>query len=272
MTSTQSSPVQRIDDYVKRHLAEARSGESTAAIESARAAAKHGFTACANSRYAAFLEAFRSSPRLAADYAERYPASVFLPWPAFHNVRKALKLSCDVPQHYAGAVPPEQIPWLDLFDFQNEDEALLSDAADLLEFTGDKAIQLAVVIDPSSHREVRDMNSIPSYESYAVMYAMMGFRWSQRDRMGSPDERPIRIRESYQTFQESLFVLAPPEAFTTPKDFITRFREGVEAATRPTVAPNDPLVIRFCKGGCLVVAAWGDEAAELNARVAEIGI
>lgn len=28
---------------------------------------------------------------------------------------------------------------------------------------------------------------------------------------------------------------------------------------------NDlPLVIRFCFGGALVVAAWGDEAAELN--------
>lgn len=33
---------------------------------------------------------------------------------------------------------------------------------------------------------------------------------------------------------------------------------------------NDPLVIRFCFGGALVVAAWGDEAAALNEITREL--
>jgi hypothetical protein len=32
-------------------------------------------------------------------------------------------------------------------------------------------------------------------------------------------------------------------------------------------APDDPLVIKMCRGGCLVVAAWGDEAAYLNKAI-----
>ena len=34
--------------------------------------------------------------------------------------------------------------------------------------------------------------------------------------------------------------------------------------------PPDPLVIRFCHGGALVVAAWGDEAAALNEITQEL--
>lgn len=43
-----------------------------------------------------------------------------------------------------------------------------------------------------------------------------------------------------------------------------------DAETAPTVAPDDPLVIRFCNQGALIVAAWGDEAAFLNKAVQEL--
>lgn len=261
MTTTES-PVPRIDDYIKRHFAEASSDAAVALKETARAAARHGFTGSANARYAAFLEAFTSSPALSAKYKEAYPSCMFLPWAAFHQVRKSLKLWCDLPENYAGAVPPEQLPWLDMFELADKDGAQFEDTCGLLEITEPtRRTQLMMFLDPGFS---------PGFGEGE--WADLEFR-----RMAILRNRELRtqmpvIREAVAKFTRSFFVLAPPEAFSSTEDFIERFKNAAQAVSRLTTAPDDPLVIRFCRGGCLVVAAWGDEAAEMNKLTRELGI
>ncbi len=252
MTATEQTA--RIDTFVKKHLTEAKSESAITVSDTARSAAKHGFTTCANVKYAAFLEAFRSLPELTAKYAEKYPACQFLPWAAFHAIRKSLKLACDLPEFYAGAVPPEQIPWMDVFELEEEDGASPDDATALLETSAQHAVYLRTVCDPYA-REPEFLDIHPAFRLAA-----------SQDRFAAP------IRTMYRLFREQFLVLAPPEAFTTTDDFIRRFQLALDAATRPTNAPNDPLVVKPCKGGVLVVAAWGDEAAYLNQAVKELGL
>jgi hypothetical protein len=67
--------------------------------------------------------------------------------------------------------------------------------------------------------------------------------------------------------------LMNPQPVTSAVVFPARVRElATEIETAQKVPPNDPLVVRFVNGGALVVAAWGDEAAELNDRVKALKI
>ena len=64
------------------------------------------------------------------------------------------------------------------------------------------------------------------------------------------------INAALKQFAESWFVVAPPEDFNSTEDFFTRFQKmSKEAVQRMTTPPDDPLVIRFVRGGRLVVAA-----------------
>ena len=220
----------RIDSFVKKYLGEANSDAGSQSIATAATLRSLGFKTCANSRYADFLEAFRSNPRLSSEYAEKYPACCFLPWAAFHKLRVALNLWCDLPGHYAGAVPPEQIPWMEVFELQDQHKPWFAGVAKLLQLSDSRIIPLQAFI-----------------------------------------ERERSAARNMQLFVSSFFVLAPPEAFSTKKDFIARFLESF-TDTKKANPPDDPLVIRFCQGGCLVVAAWGDEAAYLNRAVKELNL
>ncbi len=257
-TSANSPTPTRIDEFVKRHLKEAASEGSSAIIASATAAAKHGFTTSANSRYAVFLEAFRSNPRLSSEYAERYPACCFLSWAAFHAIRAALNLWCDLPNFYAGAVPPEQIPWMDVFELEKGDSPEVSDICDMAQLE-------------DHHREVIEALFTRYTEAYRPDRNPMSRRLG--DMFRASQQEQVRVIEGmYRQFQKSFFVVAPPDAFTVQQDFIKRFRNAMEALGRKTVAPDDPLVVKPCRGGVLVVAAWGDEAAFLNEAVKELNL
>lgn len=75
------------------------------------------------------------------------------------------------------------------------------------------------------------------------------------------------LRARLKDLRRGLFVVAPRDAFTTSTsagDWIFRAQKDINEALAPTVIPNDPLVVSPVKGGVIVVAAWGDEAAYLN--------
>ncbi len=220
----------RIDEFVRKYLTEANSDAGSQTIATAQTLNKLGFKTCANSRYAEFLEAFRSNQRISKHYAEKYPACCFLPWEAFHKLRSALNLWCDLPEYYVGAVPPEQIPWMEVFELDNSDEIYLSGVAHLLNLSAGR---------------IKDLQRF-----------LFDNEWADRN---------------FKLFINSFFVLAPKEAFSTQADFVSRFLSGF-IEHKKTDPPNDPLVIRFCQGGCLVVAAWGDEAAYLNKAVKELNL
>lgn len=267
----------RIDDFIKEKLKESKHAKSSGIIASAPTLRKHGFTASASLRYASFLEAFRSAPDLVEYYAEHYPSCFFLPWKALHATVRSLKLWIDLPEHYTGAVPEAQLPWLDLFSMRQEDAAGWNDITTLLPFEAwnkDKQGFFESII-----RQRPDFGSdFVQHSMDSSLYMLMSFGSERENRMAefkkNQSERLVKaVTEQAKKFQSSFFVVAPPEAFNSTEDFPTRFEKLVDRAhLRETTPPNDPLVIRFVRGGCLVVAAWGDEAAELNQMAKELNL
>lgn len=253
---------QRIDAFIKRKLAEAGSADGCGISDSAARAARLGFVNAANVRYSAFLEAFRSSPLLTETYQEKYPSSLFLPWTAFHVVLKALDLWVDLPEHYMGAVPPEQLPWMEIFELEASDGIHQVDVPGLLDTDDKSAIALVQEV---LHR-VEDPSGI--YSGVPAGLLSNAAREVAHNRSSFFNQM---IRDRWAEAQDSFFVVAPKEAFRSKVDWLTRFRRLTQdALTDPKVTPDDPLVIRFCRGGCLVVAAWGEEASALNAMTRDL--
>ena len=236
-----------IKDFIEQQFATIRSDGFSGIKRTAESAARHGFSKCANLRYAEFLEAFRENQRLASYYAAKYPNCVFLPWKAFHLVRRTLDLWCDLPEHYCGAVPDEQMPWLDIFEMNPADRPVTLAEVDLR--------------DVYENIDMLDLLEVPA-------------DWRMRLGYDERLQRALYHKSGWFTpqFRSSFFVVAPAEAFDTKEDWIERFRRRVEDAYQEPNPPPDPLVIRFCRGGCLVVAAWGDEAEELNNLVKKLNL
>jgi hypothetical protein len=167
-----------------------------------------------------------------------------------------------VPEFYAGAIPDEQIPWLEIFEFNPADAPVLKDLLQMMEYPEDhRAMRILGDLWHSlegRNHEVRDLEAAYQYSSVSQYNTLRG---------------EVRVISDYmKQFRDSLFVMAPKEAFNSTADFIERFKKAVEAATTPTVAPNDPLVVRVVRGGVLVIAAWGDEAAVLNQVTRDLNI
>lgn len=251
-----STPQKRIDDYVRIFSQEANSENFSSLKHTAEAVTRLGFKNSANSRYVGFLEAFRQHPRLTDQYREKYPACCFLGWNAFHALRRALDLWCELPEFYAGAVPAAQVPWMDIFELQQEDSPSADDLADLVELP--------------AHRDRHDFEFTTAYY-FGLSYLPRTPTWDSRESI-QLDTRRL-MRKAGEEFRSSFFVMAPKEAFTTAtggQDWLERTKRLTTAQTSRTEAPDDPLVIRFCREGCLVVAAWGDEAAVLNQAVKDL--
>lgn len=254
--SATSGMTQRIDEFIKSKFAAAKSADFSGLKSTATRASALGFGSSANSRYVEFLEAFRSTPALAEQYAESYPASCFLPWPAFHLTIKTLGLWCELPEFYAGVVPDEQLPWMEIFELQQADE-----------FTYN---ELDLLLPELSQRTLGAMQCAHAMWSGGIIPAWL----RSADIAAAERIDPVMRRLLLQMMQEARYgflVLAPPAAFTTTEDWLSRYRKlGAEVETRTTQAPQDPLVVRLCRGGALVVAAWGDEGAWLNDAVNDL--
>lgn len=255
-----SGMAQRIDSFFKEKLAAANSDAFSGLKRSAEQAAAHGFTNCANSRYADFLEAFRDVPDLARHYTDAYPQCCFLPWKALRSVKQSLQLWCDLPKHYTGAIPPEQLPWLDVFALDSDDSVSELEILEIMDVETVNVEAFRGLIRASADVMEADGRPLPAW-----------LRESDWRRDAWMRSQASLVRPYLRQFRESFFVVAPPEAFNTTMDFAARFRELVlQAQTQPNTPPDDPLVIRFVRGGALVVAAWGDEAKELNAMTREL--
>lgn len=262
-TATSGTP-QRIDDFIKKKLAEAESAAGSGISDSADRAARLGFVNCANSRYSEFLAAFRGSSHLTETYREKYPNSLFLPWKALHMVIKALDLWLELPEHYMGAVPPEQLPWMEIFELDPIDTVMAEDLDGLLPgLTAEHSQVVQLAIRQVFH--VGDFRHLP-------MSAWPTTQESQRA-IVQAGRYARAVHDLWRPARDSFFVVAPKEAFSTNEDFLSRLRRLMPDVVREvTVAPDDPLVIRFCRGGCLVVAAWGDEASAINEITRELNL
>lgn len=248
---------QRIDKFISGKFGEARSPQGTDIIRSGGRARALGFGASANTQYADFLQAFAGEGLMQQTYAQAYPDCVFLPWKAFHYTRKALNLWCELPAHYAGGIPDAQLGYIEKFRvISDEHEARESDLLLMLELGVKPEHRLHVGMRPAEY-----------------LRALLGFH--------DPDTSKWRVEKLHEQInqfmyeaQQSLFVVAPAQAFTTHvggKDWLQRFKEIVmQPQLRPVNPPADPLVVQFVSGGALVVASWGDEAEWLNDAMRQV--
>ena len=270
--ATSPTPL-RIDTFIKSKLQEARSDGFSGLKSSAEAAQSHGFTACANSRYAAFLEAMSAAQDQVTYYAEKYPACFFLPWSALNATLKALNLWCDLPKHYTGAIPPGQLPYLDIFSLDPNDAVPPVQMLELIDADGlRKDVWEALIRSAStSHGQERsaewEWRREWDFDPYGTSPEIRNlFRKIDSNQQNA-------LRTACADFQNSWFVIAPPASFNVAEDWRSRTRKLlIQAAAKKEPPPDDPLVVRFVRHGCLVVAAWGEEAAELNAAVNSINI
>lgn len=255
----------RIDTFIKSKLKEAKSADFSGLKSSAEAARSHGFTACANSRYADFLAAMSGAQDQVSYYAEKYPACFFLPWTALNATLTALNLWCDLPKHYTGAIPPGQLPYLDIFSLDPSDTV---QARELLQLINDGSLREDIWLGLLTQRT----NHI--YDSEYPTNDRQYFKTKTRFEFERLPPKTIQtLRRAVDEFQSSWFVIAPPAAFNVTEDWRARTRRLlIDATPKKEPPPNDPLVVRFVQYGCLVVSAWGDEAAELNATVNSINI
>lgn len=232
-------------EHFLRELSEVAGSVAFSSIASnAQRAAALGFTSSANCSYAAFVEAFRATHPLVEAYQQRYPACCFLPWEAFHKLRHALKLSFDLPRHYVAGVPDHALEWMELFELQPQDHLIL--------------VAYEAGLATNFRRDLRALLRLLEVERSPL----------------EGDIRPQAVRglePALEELRQSFFVLAPPAAFNQGLDWIQRTREHLQIV-QPNFRPpvNDPLVVRVVDGGVLVVAAWGDEAAALNAATAAL--
>jgi len=275
-TGVSSPAVLRIDSFLKQCTAAASSDVYSSAKHSAQAVARHGFVNSANSRFAAFLAAFQEQPDLTAKYAEDYPACSFLNWKAFHALRRVLNLWCDTPENYAGGVPDDQVPWMDIFELGVQDHCGKRDIVELLEWNADQSSRFLSwpIVDHLLQGVPREVQAGHRFEDE---FEIRPTEWEVRGAKELVNTRGAVLRQYGKQLTQGFFVLAPKEAFLTSAggegDWIERFRHFVEdQKTAPTKTPEDPLVIRFCRGGALVVAAWGDEAKVLNEAVNNLGL
>lgn len=275
MTSTTDTAVpatsvtsDTINAFVQRHSGTANSDAFSSAKSTAQRLGQLGFGSSANSRVAEFLEDFRATPHLSALYEEQYPQCYFLPWRGLHRVLQSLGLWFDSAKNYAGAVPEEQLPWLEIFELQPEHRPRPDDFGHAVHpqrfnlFAGAAAL---VACSPDFH-----VSDYLSREESQRLILALGRRTTTRtislETLTGTTDRDI-LRDRWTEFCSEFFVVAPREAFTTAKaenDWFARTRQWLTDAFDATLAPDDPLVVRPVHGGVLVVAAWGDEAAELN--------
>lgn len=255
-----------IAGFIERHSGIADSSAFSGIKSTAEAAKRLGFTSSADSRLLEFLEDFRATPHQETHFGEHYPQCFFLPWAGLHRVLETLELWCDLPEYYAGAIPPEQITWLEIFERRFEDRPMPLDFVDMV-WPRHKWV--------SGHRD--------RYEAVLMIARPDEFGLRSSDCFVSPNHIREAERMAYELrhsltgvvreFNSPFFVVAPKEAFTTlgaGKDWIGRTQTLMKVVPRPVQAPNDPLVISPTQGGCLVVAAWGEEGAEINALAREL--
>jgi hypothetical protein len=274
-----SSMVTRIDVFIERSFKKAESADFSGIMDSATAAARHGFVNSANSRYAQFLEGFRDSPELAARYREEWPNSFFLPWRAFHAVRRSLSLWCDLPSSFTGAVPGEQVPWLDIFEMNTDYGVKSGDIPKL--FGGLRKLELCMLLGFTArwgmgHHDEGSAGWDFVQRHYGREFTLGAMLGSVRQILLQDNQHLLNLvlKEFVLPLFDGFFVLAPKDAFNTEKDWFGRAADMERAlkATEKRTAPDDPLVIRFVEGGAMVVAAWGEEAAWLNKAARDLNL
>jgi len=262
--ATSQTPL-RIDTFIKSKLKEAQSADFSGLKSSAEAARSHGFTACANSRYADFLAAMSGAQDQVSYYAEKYPACFFLPWTALNATLTALNLWCDLPKHYTGAIPPGQLPYLDIFSLDPSDTV---QARELLQLINDGSLREDLWLGLLAQRTTHFYDREPGADDWQYFNHQPRFEFERL-----PPATRQALHRAVDEFQGSWFVIAPPAAFNVTEDWRARTRRLlIDATPKKEPPPNDPLVVRFVHHGCLVVSAWGEEAAELNAAVNALNI
>lgn len=234
-----------LKEEMRRRISKAKVLLPSVADTAERAAAL-GFSATANVKVRAdsLVMAMADVPAsVTAHYEEKYPLCQFLSWKFLLRFVEKLKLHIDTANHYTGVVPGAQLPYLEMFERDDQDRP---NDLDLAEFTG--------------------LNS----KVASVMWAAWCGRPAGYLSPGSisVDTLQPRIQMVAKTmlgqFLNSFFVVGPPNVFDQTVTWPERLRTLVDTPATGAPLGVDPLVVRPVRYGVLVVAAWGDEDDHLR--------
>jgi len=277
-----------IKSFIEEQLALVNSESISGMHATAETLKGMGFSSSANVKYSEFLTAFTEEQALRAHYEKEYPDCVFLPWSAMHVVMKSMDLWLDLPSNYTGAVPGAQLPWIEMFEMGGGDTPRESDVHGCIGGAAEEHVWYdktrdsyradgTIIRNPSALYEAfAVLISMPSLctRAYDVDHAPSAYSYMASDVRQAIDKFNYAYKEDIaacsKQFKEGLFVVAPAEAFKTTEDWLTRARTLAKEAFVKKDAPDDPLVVKFVRGGCLIVAAWGDEAAVINKAVRDL--
>ena len=262
-----------------------------------------GFSSCANVKYTDFLQSFEGRKSIVEKYAESYPSSIYLPWAALQKVVTSLKLRVDRADRYVGAVPEAQLPYLEMFELLDEDTPTHKDFVEALKIrsykdpenfleqyktttTTSNSGYYATVGEATRellHKPEDIIKKIEMYHTYQdstdldMQYGLREVLVRRFRNEKVLEEFITTVNDIYKNdFANNYYVVAPPTAFNSEQSWANRSLGKIVTKVVDkiieTTPPPDPLVIKPCNEGVLVVAAWGDEASTLNKLVAELNI
>tara|TARA_R110000744_G_scaffold113641_3_gene212767 strand:+ start:1050 stop:1940 length:891 start_codon:yes stop_codon:yes gene_type:complete len=250
-----------------------------------------GFTGTELSKRTKELGTLFSEPELQAKYAKKYPGCVFLPWSALHMIRINLNIGLDIAENYRGAIPAPQLKAMELFDMEKAKE----DSPKVGEFIERLASSIhldffkacAPILKASNQLidgeiSEADFNQVYINHSENLKEKLEAIRKTLKgsfDVILPLDSRKAidviqatfeKIKAEHASACNGFVVLAPFQSFTTGVvDLVERCKRIItQGAMNMGILKRDPLALKFVSGGALVVAAWGNEADELN-RIAQ---
>lgn len=167
-------------------------------------------------------------------YQMFYPMNKFITEEQVAIICKKYKLSCAPIDRYKGFVPDVKLKEIERFKIQNQDKRDVFLKKPEFSYKYSQAVEIKVI-------KKKYRNGI--YPLTSLSPAMID---------------DVYIRSYDKIENQSLLICAPP------KDMDLRGLQKIGAifTSVVTVSVPDPVVLQPCKGGYLIVAAWGEEASD----------
>jgi len=218
-------------------------GQTT--IEKAARLKRVGFTNANDVKKAESIQVSKELAELIQYYQVKYPNNKFITKEQVEEINKKYSLVCAPVDRYKGFVPETKLKMIELFQIKSED--LIGKLIKVLQAwrtakehsnrkLGAKRIHETLGMDliPANHPDLR-YNGQNLFSVYDI--------WVEE----------IEIHDN-----DKMLICAPEKDM----DLNGLKKSGSIFTSFTKVTVPDPVVLQPCKGGYLIVAAWGDEASD----------
>jgi hypothetical protein len=182
---------------------------------------------------------------LVMHYQTNYPNNKFITGKQVESICNKYNLICGPTERYKGFVPEKNLKEIEGFNSSSED---------------DQSMQIKILSFEWEHSEKTQIDAFKrEYPDGIVGEENLNRPYSfGKDIDVITSAGTARINSYEQINKDGLFICAPKKDFDLKgvKKFGTLF------STFTTKTYPDPVVLKPCKGGYLIVTAWGDEASD----------